>query len=599
MDDATAIWVERFGKALAAHDITAATALFTEDGHWRDLLAFTWNIKTFAGRPEIAAMLQAVLPGVEPRGWRAEGAAEVEGNRAESWIRFETATGHGRGRLRLEDGLCKVLLTTLDDLKGHEEPRGPRRPQGVTHRADRNRRTWSEARAAELARMGSDDQPYCLVIGGGQGGLALGARLRHLGVPALIVEQNDRAGDSWRNRYRSLVLHDPVWYDHMPYLPFPDSWPVFTPKDKMGDWLESYASIFELNIWTRSRTVSASLDPVAGRWTVTVDRDGTPVTLHPAHLVFATGAYGPPRRVDWPGAESFAGTLIHSSDYRDGREFAGRHCIVIGAASSAHDVAVDLWEADAHVIMLQRIPTTVVRSETLMRLGFDIYSEEALARGISTDTADMLSAAVPFGLMPGSQRALYDRIRAEDADFYTRLAAAGFAVDFGDDDSGLMMKALRTGSGYYIDVGASDLIARGEIGVVSGDPVSRLVAAGVELASGRVLPADVIVACTGYQSMNETVAGIVSREVADAVGPCWGLGSGVAGDPGPWQGELRNMWKPTAQEALWFHGGNLALSRFYSRFVALQIKARMEGIATPVHGRPAPLKHTPGKVRST
>ncbi|TIP35385.1 MAG: NAD(P)/FAD-dependent oxidoreductase, partial [Mesorhizobium sp.] len=85
----------------------------------------------------------------------------------------------------------------------------------------------------------------------------------------------------------------------------------------------------------------------------------------------------------------------------------------------------------------------------------------------------------------------------------------------------------------------------------------------------------------------ETVAGIVSREVADKVGPCWGLGSGVKGDPGPWQGELRNMWKPTAQEALWFHGGNLALSRFYSKFVALQLKARMEGIATPVYGEPS------------
>ncbi len=88
-----------------------------------------------------------------------------------------------------------------------------------------------------------------MIIGGGQGGIALGARLRQLGVPTIIVEKNARPGDSWRNRYRTLVLHDPVWYDHLPYIPFPEHWPVFTPKDKMGDWLEMYAKVMELNYW--------------------------------------------------------------------------------------------------------------------------------------------------------------------------------------------------------------------------------------------------------------------------------------------------------------------------------------------------------------
>jgi putative flavoprotein involved in K+ transport len=59
-------------------------------------------------------------------------------------------------------------------------------------------------------------------------------------VPTIIIEKNDRPGDSWRKRYKSLCLHDPVWYDHLPYLPFPDHWPVFSPKDKIGDWLEMY-----------------------------------------------------------------------------------------------------------------------------------------------------------------------------------------------------------------------------------------------------------------------------------------------------------------------------------------------------------------------
>ena len=89
-----------------------------------------------------------------------------------------------------------------------------------------------------------------LIIGGGQGGIALGARLRQLGVPTIIVEKNERAGDSWRNRYKSLCLHDPVWYDHLPYIDFPKNWPVFSPKDKIGDWLEMYTKVMELNYWT-------------------------------------------------------------------------------------------------------------------------------------------------------------------------------------------------------------------------------------------------------------------------------------------------------------------------------------------------------------
>jgi len=575
-------WLEQFDAALRGRDLAAVTALFHDACYWRDLLAFSWNITTQEGQGGIAAMLDAVLAQVDPSGWHVDGAPEDE----TAWITFETATGWGEGRVKLRDGRCVTLLTALRDLKGHEEPRGVTRPKGIEHRADRNRRTWSETRNAEVARIGHEDQPYCLIIGGGQGGLALGARLRALGVPFLIVEKNPRAGDSWRNRYRSLVLHDPVWYDHMPYLDFPDTWPVFTPKDKMGDWLEAYASIFELNIWTGSTVQSASFD--GETWTVQVDHAGEPTTLHPAQLVFATGAYGPPRRPDWPGQDAFQGQLLHSSDYHQGRDFAGKRCVVVGAASSAHDVAVDLWEAGAEVTMLQRTPTTVVRSETLMELGFDIYSEDAVARGIPVERADLIGAATPYALFAEGQKRLYQTIRARDAAFYDRLVASGFAIDFGEDETGLMMKALRTASGYYIDVGASELIASGQIGVVSGAGVARMLPDGVELTDGRKVRADVVIACTGYQSMNEAVAGIVSRGMADAVGPCWGLGSGVRGDPGPYLGELRNMWKPTAQEALWFHGGNLALSRFYSRVLALQIKARMEGVPTPVFARPAP-----------
>ncbi|RUV33076.1 NAD(P)/FAD-dependent oxidoreductase, partial [Mesorhizobium sp. M7A.F.Ca.MR.148.00.0.0] len=582
-----AAWLESLAQALAAGDVAAASNLFVDDCYWRDLLTFTWNITTMEGREAIADMLAATLATAKPSAWQLTGEAISDDGTIEAWFSFETAVARGEGIMRLRDGRCRTLFTAMTDLKGFEERKGAKRPLGVRHKADPRRETWSEARARETRELGTEEQPYCLVIGGGQGGIMLGARLRQLGVPTIVIEKNARPGDSWRNRYRTLVLHDPVWYDHLPYIPFPENWPVFTPKDKMGDWLEMYTRVMELNYWVATKCLSASYDEAEKVWTVVVDRVGRQITLKPKHIVFATGAYGPPRRIDLPGADRFKGELLHSSQYASGDKFRGRRVAVIGAASSGHDVCVDLWESGAEVTMIQRSPTTVVKSDTLMEVGFEIFSEDALARGITTEKADMIVASTPFALVPKGQRALYEVIKARDAAFYDRLRAAGFALDFGDDETGLLMKAYRTGSGYYIDVGASDLIIDGKIGIRSGVAIKSLTPSGILFEDGSELAADAIIACTGYQSMNETVASIVSREVADKVGPCWGLGSGVKGDPGPWQGELRNMWKPTAQEALWFHGGNLALSRFYSKYVALQIKARMEGIETPVYGKPS------------
>ncbi len=579
-------WLRDFSAALAGNDVEAAVALFEDDCYWRDLLAFTWNLTTAEGRVAIGAMLAATLMKTKPSSWAIVGEPTANGDVVEAWFGFDTAVARCAGMMRLRGGRCRTLFTAVTELKGFEEKRGATRPLGVRQKADPDRETWTEAKRRRLATLGVTEQPYAVIIGGGQGGIALGARLKQLGVPAVIIEKNERAGDSWRKRYRTLVLHDPVWYDHMPYIPFPEHWPVFTPKDQMGDWLEMYVKVMDLDYWTQSACTHASYDAGAGEWTVEVERDGEKITLKPKHLVFATGAYGPPRMIDLPGRDAFGGEVLHSSQYTDGARFRGKKVAVIGAASSGHDVSVDLWESGADVTMIQRSPTTVVKSDTLMELGFNNYSQAAMERGLTTEEADMLAASVPFALMPESQKPLYDRIRARDAAFYEKLSAAGFAIDFGEDETGLVMKAYRTGSGYYIDVGASDLIINGEIRVKSGVAIARLTETGIVFDDGSEIEADAVIVCTGYQSMHETVAQLVSREVADRVGPCWGLGSGVRGDPGPWRGEPRNMWKPTAQDALWFHGGNLSLSRFYSKYLALQLKARMEGLETPVYGKP-------------
>ncbi len=463
------------------------------------------------------------------------------------------------------------------------------RPRGVEHGAFRGRQSWLERKQATEASLGYDAQPYCVIVGGGQGGIALGARLRQLDVPTIIVEKNPRPGDSWRRRYKSLCLHDPVWYDHLPYVKFPENWPVFSPKDKIADWLEAYTQVMELNYWGSSEVTKAQYDDDAGEWRVDVVRrhdDGSEeqVVLRPQQLVMATGMSGVPNVPEIPGADTFQGEIHHSSAHTDSAAYAGRKCIVLGSNNSAHDICAALWENGADVTMIQRSSTHIARSDTLMELALgDLYSERALGNGVTTELADLIFASIPYRLLPTFQVPVYEEMARIDADFYQRLEKAGFMLDWGDDGSGLFMKYLRRGSGYYIDVGASELVANGDVKLRSGVSIAEIRDRSVVLTDGTVLEADLIVLATGYGSMNGWAAQLISQDVADKVGKVWGLGSGTAKDPGPWEGEERNMWKPTRQEGLWFHGGNLHQSRHYSQFLSLQLKARMEGIPTPVY----------------
>jgi putative flavoprotein involved in K+ transport len=577
-------WLSRFDEALTAGDAAAAAELFGEDSFWRDLVAFTWNIKTVEGPTGVRDMLSHTLSHTKPSGWRiTEEPTETDGV-TEAWVGFETAIGRGTGHLRIRDGRAWTLLTTLTELKGYEEPARSTRPRGVVHGADAERETWLEARRREAQELGYRTQPEVVIIGGGQGGIALAARLRQLGVPTIVIEKNERPGDSWRKRYKSLCLHDPVWYDHLPYIKFPDNWPVFSPKDKIADWLEMYTRVMELNYWPRSEVKSVGFDPEAGEWRVVVARDGAEVTLRPRQLVLATGISSQPNLPDLPGQDVFTGDQHHSSLHPGPDAYAGKRAVVIGSNNSAFDICGALWEHGADVTMVQRSSTHIVRSDTLMDIGLGaLYSQEAVDAGVSTEKADAIFASLPYRIMHQFQIPLYDQIRERDAEFYDRLERAGFQHDWGPDGSGLFMKYLRRGSGYYIDVGAADLVADGKVKLASGQ-VDHLTENSVVLEDGTMLPADLVVYATGYRSMNGWVAELISQEMADLVGKVWGLGSDTPKDPGPWEGEERNMWKPTQQPGLWFHGGNLHQSRYYSLYLALQLKARAVGIDTPVYG---------------
>ena len=534
-------WLSHFAKAVTEGRSANIANLFVSDGFWRDYLPFGWTLQTIEGRESIGDFGARKGPESGLRDVVFEGPPDAE----EGFFRFAVAAGTGRGYLRTSGSLCETLFTQLDDLA-----QGPSQPSNPY-------------------------APFVLVVGGGQGGLALGAQLSDLGVPYLIVDKHPRVGDQWRSRYDSLVLHDPVWYDHMPFKPFPDDWPVFTPKDQMADWLEAYADELDLDIWTGTALTSTRYDDDSKTWTAQLDQDGEPVTLHPTHVVMASGLSGFPKVPEFPGQDIFAGPQMHSSAFKLGDQFADRDIVVVGANNSAHDIASDLVGIDARPTLVQRSSSLVVRQNDYCEkvLGA-LYSAEAVAKGITTDKADILQASVPLRLLEKRHRAIWDGIRADQDAYYQQLTDAGFTLDFAEDGTGLGMKYRRTASGYYIDVGTAEMVMDGRIKVRSGHGISRLSESAVHLEDGSTLPADAMVYATGYGNMTDWVAALMDRETADKVGPCWGYGSGTKGDPGPWIGELRNMWVETAQTGLWFTGGNLSQARYFSRLIALQLAQR-------------------------
>ncbi len=566
-------WLGSFAAALVGGEPQAVLRLFGPECFWRDLVAFTWNLRTEEGPEAIATMLAARLADVAPHAFTLRGEASETDGRIEAWFGFETRVGRCSGHVRLRDGRAWTLLTALDELKGHEE-------------RVRERQSWAERHEAERQALGVTQQPDVVIVGGSQAGLSLAARLRHLEVPTLVLEKLPRPGDHWRRRYQSLCLHDPVHYCHFPYLPFPEGWPLYTPKDQLADWMEAYVSVMGLHVWGGSPARNARFNPQQGRWVVHTERDGRPVELHPRHLVMALGVSGYPSMPQIAGADSFAGDQHHSSAHPGPDAYRGKRCLVVGSNNSAHDIAAGLWEAGAaEVTMLQRSSTLIAPVPALEKLVFaGSYSEQALQRGITPEQSDMTIASIPYRLLPQWQKPIYDTMRVDYADLYTRLEKAGFLLDFGADDSGVFMKFLRRGSGYYLDVGASELVADGRIKLRSGVQIERLTPHTVVLSDGSELQADLVVYATGYGSMNRYLAELISPEVADKVGKVWGLGSETPKDPGPWEGELRNMWKPTQVENLWIHGGNLHQCRHYSLYLALQLKARLAGIDTPVYG---------------
>ncbi|GAP83029.1 putative flavin-containing monooxygenase [Rosellinia necatrix] len=583
--------VADFNKALEARDYSAVAELFVEDGYWRDHLALSWVFRTVQTPVRILEFLRNCegskdgfrLKAIEvdtdtvirrPKIVPIDASGNVSG--IQLFITSSTVLGTGVGLMRLveQEGQWKIftLYTRLEELRGHEEPTNYRRSKGVEHGGKPGRKNWAERRAAE-SDINDGNEPAVLVVGAGQAGLTAAARLKMLGVNTLVIDQNGRVGDNWRKRYHQLVLHDPVWYDHLPYINFPAQWPIFTPKDKLAQFFEAYATLLELNIWTSTELVYTKWDEPNKVWTVIVDRkreDGTSDmrTFHPRHLIQATGHSGKKNQPLIKGIENFEGDRIcHSSEFPGaGEKSHGKKAIVVGSCNSAHDIAQDFLEKGYDITIVQRSSTHVVSSKAITDIALGgVYSED----GPPVDDADILLHGLPTPVLKAIQVSVAERQAECDKVILDGLDKAGFKVDRGPDGAGLFFKYFQRGGGYYIDVGASRLIAEGKIKVKQGQEIDEVLPRGLRFRDGAELEADEIVFATGYQNMRTQTRLMFGDEVADRVGDVWGFNS---------EGEMRTIWQRSGHPGFWFHGGNLALCRYYSKLLALQIKGLEEGL---------------------
>jgi putative flavoprotein involved in K+ transport len=541
-------WLAKLEGALAGADAEALRELFQPDCHWRDVLALTWRIGTVSGRDAVVAQLsrqarqaRAAQFRIDPERTAPRQATRAGTKCIEAIFRFETGVGRASGVLRLSAGdepRAWTLLTALEEIRGHEEHVGRLRPTKQS-----------------LPRQFNDREPTVLVVGGGQAGLSIGARLTHLGVDTLIVDRWPRVGDNWRRRYDALTLHNQVHVNHLPYMPFPPNWPVYIPKDKLANWFESYAEAMELNYWTGTEFEGGTYDESTKGWSVTVRRaDGSTREMQPRHVVLATGVSGIPNIPRIPELEGFHGQVIHSSEYQEGDAWKGRRVVVIGTGTSGHDIAQDLHSAGARVTIVQRSPTLVIQCDPSAQLVYGLYSE-----GPPLEDCDLITASVPLPVARKAHQLATAHAKSLDRPLLEDLERRGFRLTDGEDGTGWQFMYLTRGGGYYFNVGCSDLIVQGEIGLAQCSELERL------------LPqTDLVVLATGYKGQEALVEKLFGSELAARVGPVWGFGENQ---------ELRNMFTRTPQPGLWFIAGSFAQCRIYSKYLALQIKASEIGLA--------------------
>lgn len=570
-------WLKSFNESILQQknkdeSIKILSNLFFEDSHWRDILALTWKIQTVSGKSKIIEDLYNNILDVSAKDFqidqeRTPPREVIRGGKSviEVILKFNTKFGECEGIVRLyEDHEEQRQFKAWSFLTALSELNNSNNKELEKYQNTLEGPNWLDKRNKD--RLFNNREPKVIVVGSGQAGLSIAARLKQQDIDTLIVDKNERVGDNWRNRYHSLKLHNQTHVNHLPYMPFPSTWPTYIPKDKLAGWFEYYVESMELNVWTNTRFIGAEYKEDKKYWNVKLKLpDGTIKVMKPKHIVMAVGVSSVPNRTKITGINDYKGKVIHSVDYDSGKDYNGKNVLVYGTGTSAHDVAQDLYVHGANVKIVQRSPSMVVNVEPSAQLPYQLYSE-----GPNIDDCDLITISTPLQVLKKTHQLLTEKTKRIDKPLLDKLTSVGFNLEYGEENSGWQFKYLTRGGGYYFNVGASDLIADGKIKVIQFSDIEKFVSPGIEMKSGEKFNIDLMVTATGYKGQEYVVEELFGKSVVDKIGPIWGFDDE--------RQELRNMWMQTKQPGLWFHAGSLAQCRIFSKFLALQIKAIQDGI---------------------
>ena len=570
-------WLKSFNESILQQknkdeSIKILSNLFFEDSHWRDILALTWKIQTVSGKSKIIEDLYNNILDVSAKDFqidqeRTPPREVIRGGKSviEVILKFNTKFGECEGIVRLyEDHEEQRQFKAWSFLTALSELNNSNNKELEKYQNTLEGPNWLDKRNKD--RLFNNREPEVIVVGSGQAGLSIAARLKQQDIDTLIVDKNERVGDNWRNRYHSLKLHNQTHVNHLPYMPFPSTWPTYIPKDKLAGWFEYYVESMELNVWTNTRFIGAEYKEDKKYWNVKLKLpDGIIKVMKPKHIVMAVGVSSVPNRTKIPGINDYKGKVIHSVDYDSGKDYNGKNVLVYGTGTSAHDVAQDLYVHGANVKIVQRSPSMVVNVEPSAQLPYQLYSE-----GPNIDDCDLITISTPLQVLKKTHQLLTEKTKRIDKPLLDKLTSVGFNLEYGEENSGWQFKYLTRGGGYYFNVGASDLIADGKIKVIQFSDIEKFVSPGIEMKSGEKFNIDLMVTATGYKGQEYVVEELFGKSVVDKIGPIWGFDDE--------RQELRNMWMQTKQPGLWFHAGSLAQCRIFSKFLALQIKAIQDGI---------------------
>ncbi|KAJ7067347.1 hypothetical protein C8F01DRAFT_1342249 [Mycena amicta] len=543
----------------------AIDELFHPDAFWRDHVALSWSLRTFHPAPIISANIPALLhrAAILPSSISliADQVHTILFPNGVSVVRapFTFTTSNPKAHctaafklVRLNNGDVKVFTVTSALRELDAVP-------------------WRKFDAPLEVSPTLPTSLEVLVVGGGHAGLSISAYLKALGINFAMVEKQPTIGDSWANRYDSTTLHTTRVFSGLPFLGFPPDYPQYVPAKLIAQYYADYARKLHLPVYAGRRCVSAIWDKARDAWRVTLEGVAGTEIINVHTLVFALGIGGRyPVVPEIPGKDTFKGPILHSSTYISASNWANKRVAIIGASTTACDVAQDCVKAGVErVTLIQRGPTRIYPQEHITAALTHFWNDE-----IPVEEGDVMATEDPVVLGASLSKLMLREMRdAHDPEYYAGLERAGFIAE---SDGSAHQQIYCRGGAHYPDIGACDAISRGEIKVKSNATITSILPAAIAFSDGTRLDADVIVYCTGFEKdVRKAAEDIIGNDIASTLEPVWGLDA---------EGEVRGCWRPSGHDRIWFHGGELQTMRYYGQFLAMQIAAEIAGI------RPTPCR---------